>query len=118
MVSAIVIFQSAIALSTISIAGSAKSIASMKLAPRGLAAAGKVSRDDQGDLSLHFRLDQSRHHRGRAVDKLHVIEQRAEIRLINAKLALNRLRSKSDLPPGKRAARSASRAFALSVAAA
>ena len=64
------------------------------------AAEGEIARDDEGDLRFHLGLHQASDRQRRAVEKLHVVEQHAEIRLVDAELALHRSRSETDLLAG------------------
>jgi len=90
-----VIFQSAMALSTIS---SRQRIGQRgeELAParRG---AGQLASDDEGDLGLDLGLGEAAHRHLVAVEELHVVEQDAEVGLVHAQLLLHGARGQTDL---------------------
>ena len=95
--------QSAIRESTISSAGSATSTASRTSVERDLVLGHvDVAAEQEGDLGLDPRLQQRAHRdRAAAVDSavadVHVVEQVAEVRLVDAELVLHRLRGGADL---------------------
>ena len=57
----------------------------------------QVAADDEGHLGLDLGLHQALHRHFVAVEELHVVEQDAEVGLVDAQLLLHRARGQADL---------------------
>jgi hypothetical protein len=99
-VSTRVIFQSSIAESTISRAGSTWSTGAQQFA-QGRIGVREIAPQDEGDFAFDLGLDQPGAVDGLAIAVFHVGEQHAEIGLIDAQLLLYRQGCQADLAPAQ-----------------